>query len=578
MKKLLLALVLIVLTISVTTSCRLFGALSGNELLHYMEEESGDGYCVGLSGNYKGEIPSEIVIPSSYNNKPVTSLFYGAFENCSEITSVTIPDTILSIPSTAFKNCTSLVNINIPNSVISIGSGAFENCTSLVNINIPNSIISIEANAFSNTAYYNDLGNWEDDMLYIGKHLIAFMEIISSECEIKDATLTIADNAFDGCHLTSVKIPDSVMHIGNEAFYYCESLTSVTFAENTELTSLESGMFWGCKALKNIEIPASVTSIGSAAFYFCESLESVIFEEGSKLNSIKYDAFGNCCNLTEIILPDSLTIIEEYAFSRCHALTDIKLPKAVKEIGHSAFEKCDNLIEITVDSENKYFRAIEGNLYSRDGKALVQYAIGKSDNSFNVPDSVITIKGGAFSGSRLVSVYLNSVKTIEYEAFNNCDYLGYVSLGFVTTIGTQAFRNCRSLASIEIPDSVTYIEDYAFIGTAIYNNEENWENGVLYIGKHLITANPDLISGSYTIKDGTLTIAVNAFCACESLTSITIPRSVVRICSNWTSKNADINNIYYEGSEWEWENINHDNAEYYPFKNATITYNYVPES
>ncbi len=229
------------------------------------------------------------------------------------------------------------------------------------------------------------------------------------------------------------------------------------------VTKIGDNAFDGCSSLENITIPDSVTEIGEYAFYNCKSLKSIIIP--NSVTSIGHRAFFFCSSLTSIIIPNSVTSIGHRAFYYCSSLTSVTIPNSVTEIGEGAFSGYSSLASITVDPSNSSYKSIDGNLYSKDGKTLVQYAIGKEGETFEIPTGVTTIGNDAFSECKsLKSIIIpNSVTSIGGGAFFDCSSLTSVTIpNSVTEIGENAFSNCESLKSIIIPDGVTTIGKYAF--------------------------------------------------------------------------------------------------------------------
>lgn len=190
----------------------------------------------------------------------------------------------------------------------------------------------------------------------------------------------------------------NVTGIGNEAFFDCLELTSVT-------------------------IPNTVTSIGGYAFFNCNGLTAVTIP--NTVTSIGYDAFGGCTSLTSVAIPNSVTSLGEEAFSNCSSLTSVTIPKSVTSIGSKAFNHCSSLASISVAPENTIYDA-------RDNCNAI---IRTSDNtlivgcqSTTIPASVTSLEGWAFAGSSgLTSVTIpNSVTTIGEAAFGYCENLGKV--------------------------------------------------------------------------------------------------------------------------------------------------------
>ena len=240
-------------------------------------------YHYTVSGGEATVIASEIplsghvTIPSKLDGYPVTRIKQNAFDNCTELTSLTIPEGVTSIGNYAFYGCNKLTSVTMPSSITSIESEAFAYCTNLTNIHLPDSVISICSSAFYGTAYYNNSANWKNDILYIGSHCLDAKNSISGSRTIKSGTKTIAEYAFSDClNLNYITIPNSVTFISEYAFYNCPSLTSITIPDS--VSRIDSYAFYGCTSLESVTIPISVTEIGRATFSNCNNIKNVYYE------------------------------------------------------------------------------------------------------------------------------------------------------------------------------------------------------------------------------------------------------------------------------------------------------------
>ena len=281
--------------------------------------------------------------------------------------------------------------------------------------------------------------------------------------EVKYSVTSIGEEAFYNCTgLTSITIPNSVTIIGDNAFCKCSGLTSVTIPNS--VNKICRSAFSGCKGLTSVTIPNSVTSICEYAFYNCTGLTSVTIP--NSVTSIGSSAFYNCRGLTSVTIPNSVTSIGYEAFSGCSGLTSVKVPVT----DFSAF--CNNKVVNLIS--NAIGRPIQ--LIDKEGIEIMEYI---------VPNDVTSIGDYAFRGcSGLISVTIsNGVTSIGDYAFRGCSGLTSVTIpNSVTSIGKDAFYGCSGLTSITIPNSVTSIGDYAFYGCS-HLTSVIIGSGVLSIGE-----------------------------------------------------------------------------------------------
>ena len=533
---------------------------------------------VGTTQYYYGSSTSSTTydyyyIPSSLKSITVTggNILYGAFYNCSSLTSITIPESVTSIGSSAFYNCRSLTSITIPDSVTSIGDWAFEGCSSLTSITIPDNVTSIASGAFSGCSGLESItipfvgGSMKtesDTYQYPFGYIFGTSSYEGGASAQQyyygsSTSSTISDHYYIPSSLKSVTVTGGNILYG--AFSGCSSLASITILDS--VTSIGSGAFSDCSSLTSITIPDSVTSIGSSAFYGCSSLESIVIPES--VTSIGTRAFEECYSLTSITIPDSVASIGEYAFYNCNSLTIVNIPDSVASIGEYAFYNCNSLTSITIGG------SVTSIGYSAFYSCYSLESITIPFIGAELSGSTNTHFGYIFGGSRYVPSSLKEVvitggTSIGSNAFENCSSLTSIVIpDSVTSIGNYAFSDCSSLTSIIIPDSVTSIGEYAFqycsslkevhisdiaawyaidfgnssanplsYGAALYLNGElvtslEIPESVTSIGDYAFRGCSSL--ESITIHDSVTSIGESAFSYCSSLTSVNIPDGVTSI-------------------------------------------------
>ncbi|WP_294411630.1 leucine-rich repeat protein [uncultured Ruminococcus sp.] len=310
---------------------------------------------------HTADLPSNVEIPAEIGGIPVTSIGESAFEECNDLTGITITSSIKSIGDWAFYKCKSLTSITIPKSVTSIGCDAFVGTPWLA-------------------------AKREEKPFVVINNILIDGKACSGDVTIPDGVTSICYYAFEDCGILSkITIPESVTNIDEGAFSYCSNLTSVT-------------------------IPESVKSIGPSVFYECHKLTDITIPKS--WTSIAYQTFEGCYNLTEITIPDSVTSIGGQAFMNCKSLTKITIPDSVTSIGADAFSATPWL-----EAKQKENPLVVVNNILVDGKAC--------SGDVTIPDGVTSISDEAFKEcTDLISITIpDSVKSIGDWAFLGCKNL-----------------------------------------------------------------------------------------------------------------------------------------------------------
>ena len=280
-----------------------------------------------------------------------------AFYYCSDITGITLADTVIRIDDYAFNGCSGLTSITIPDSVTSIGRYAFNGCTNLKSLTVSSSISDLDLSGFykqleefivyadSLTSYWNM--SLAPSYLPPSFKLYVDGELLSGAVEIPSGLEGIPKNAFNKVSgITSVTIPDTVTSIGDYAFLGCTDLSSISIPDS--VTIIGDSAFEGCAGLSSITIPKSVESIGNSAFEGCTGLSGIIIPDS--VTNLGPSTFRGCTGLTSITIPDSVASIGSGVFEGCTGLTSITIPDSVTSIGFGVFVGCSGLKSIAIPS------------------------------------------------------------------------------------------------------------------------------------------------------------------------------------------------------------------------------------
>ncbi len=452
---------------------------------------------------------TEVVLPDS-----LTTIGTYAFNNCTGLTKIVIPASVTTIgsaafsrctgfttagpvggeydfefgwtetiPSYAFQGCSKLTDINIPNGITHIGSYAFAGCTSLMDISIPENLVAMDNNVFDGCTGLNNI-------------------------VLPESVQVIGSNAFNSCTaLKRILIPENVTSMGKYAFNGCTALEEIIYnAKAMEDTDSNNYFFANAGTSGSgitVTFGAEVTKIPAYLLWpstssgYTPNIVRIVFEEGSVCDSIGTYAFAYCKGLTEITLPEGLTTINSYSFNGCSGLTRITVPESVTTIKSGAFNGCSGLVSA----------GPVGGDYSYEfgwTESIPAYAFYdcKKMVSVVIPEKITSIGKSAFSGCTALEDIRFCATAMDDLASNNWIFAkaGRDGSGITVTIaknvtriptylfcpvasssetpnivqvifeeesvcesiGRQAFYYCSSLRKIVIPEYTTSIDYYTF--------------------------------------------------------------------------------------------------------------------
>ncbi len=447
--------------------------------------------------------------------------------------SFTIPEGTVGIASYAFIGCKNLKSIDIADSVTYIGMEAFSSCSVLDTITVGDNIKHIGREAFRATPYLGSVSNTENYITYLGKYMLN-----ARNCKepmvyrVREGTLLIADEAFmDVGTVSDITLPESLKYIGNYALSGCESITSLTIPDG--VMEIGSHAFSSCPSLTEVIIGNSVEILSEGLFSYCDNLSEISL--GSSVKKIGEQCFSGCDGIRHIVLPDTIEYIDDKAFSYCQNLVSITFGKGLKFIGISVLPDNYKLFEICNNSDMDMTRLMMKPWYSDEITHYMDMSniiISKGESRLRESEGFLIYSHSSenvlldYFGESSSVVIPESITRIAPKAFMYNEYITSVSFtNSEIKIGEDAFSYCSALTNIECDGNLD-MDGNPFFQSGYYLDDNNWEDGLFYIGSILYDAKEDV--SSFTVRPGTTDIYNHAFAGC-SAESITIPSSVKKI-------------------------------------------------
>ena len=449
-------------------------------------------------------------ITSIIINDGATSIGTNAFMYCNNVGYVTIPDSVKSIGNSAFSVFESLKNVYYGGNEsewksIDIGSGNeyLRNSTIFYNTTTPIKSGTCGTNAAWDLDDYGTLtisgsGSVTDNPWSIYKKEITTVVIDG---------VTLPSGYFKECD----NIEELRIESGSASWYYNSEFLNVKKLHIGKDGSIElSNMKMSLSSLREITVAGENTKYSSE--------DGVLFD---KEKTTLY-SFPKAKEITKYLVPDTVNTIYDSAFYECKSLTSIEISESVNVIEEYAFYGCTSLNEIELPD---HYVSISTNAFINT--AYYNDTENWQDNILYVGKFLVYTKSSELSGD--IKIKDGTKYIVDGSFVNRSGLTGITVPNSVETIGGKAFSGCDNLASILLPDSITSIGANAFTGTAYYNDESNWENGLLYIGTNLIASKIDEFPSYCIIKDGTRCIA-NAALQNDSIpdedTIVSFPDSV----------------------------------------------------
>ena len=541
------------------------------------EQESGLKYkLVNNRTEYQvvgaGTAFGDVVMETVYRGRPVTSIAPDAFKNNKKITSLVVGNNVREIGKNAFLK-SDITSITLPNSLVKIGDYAFQSCKQLTSISLPAGVTEISPYMFS---WCSSLESCKAaGVKTVGEYAFSNCESLR-ELELADGVETIGEYAFSDCKLLSaIELGNGIKYVDNYAFFNCHGVETITLAGSLEF--IGEAAFANCEKVKTLALPAELKVLSTGAFSGCTALETVTIGEkvesfgsavfsGTRLEALASNEQifyvggwavkcndGTVTSLTK--LKDGTYGIADYSFTGLEKLETVSL-KGIKFVGNAAFASCPKLWDVKFDQElltvgEHSFRAcpvlrqvtftddedLPAKITTIGSYAFYDCTVLHEAN-INLPKSITTIGTYSFNNT---SSYMSATDIVYIDdwavGLKPSIYQGMVIKEGTRGIANYCFYNAMVIGSIDMPDTVEYIGRAAFYCVGIMSQVQiELSANTKYIGDYAFYyaslawfKTGDVCDGITRIPDGVEYIGRSAFYGCEAMVGLVIPGSVKTI-------------------------------------------------
>lgn len=429
----------------------------------------------------------DLVIPATLGGYNVVSIASNAFENCTEIVSVVLPEHISTIGSNAFMGCLALESVVLPDEADFVDYKAFSGCVNLKEFDFGGTD-RVSYGIFSGCTSLKTLTIPSFDEVTLSSGLSKNGPLYGSSVEVlvlEEGSTRIPSYLAFGCSsLQKVVLPDSLTSIGNYAFKNCSNLASIDL---NKVETLGYYVFEGCTSITEITIPKTLTTVYSNSKmkgpFAGSSITKVVFEEG--ITDIPAYVCAGGTTIKDVVLPKSVKSIGDYAFSECSGIKTLLLPKNVVSMGNYAFNLCTSLFFVDLNNVS------EIGYYAFNGcTSLLSIVLPNTLTNSSASDNYGPLAGSSIikvefeegtqnipaytcaGASSLTSVKMpDSVVSIEDYAFYGCSVLASLPLSLaLVSAGDYAFAECSALTEVTFSESFSQLSDTAFDGTTVFVN------------------------------------------------------------------------------------------------------------